>query len=88
MKLILIIKIINIIPLILFEPQQDSSYASMVGSNGDTNGGIVSASLTGAGGALADLLDLQSELTSLQKGLSEISQRTQLHYQKKVLRPY
>ncbi|XP_076032269.1 uncharacterized protein LOC143020029 isoform X3 [Oratosquilla oratoria] len=55
---------------------QDSHYGGAFSSNGDT--GIVSASLlTGAGGPIADLLDLQSELSSLQKGLSEISQRSQ-----------
>lgn len=55
---------------------QESSYGSLFGANGEP--GIVSASLTsGAGGAIADLLDLQSELSSLQRGLSEISKRTQ-----------
>ncbi|KAB7501763.1 hypothetical protein Anas_03557 [Armadillidium nasatum] len=55
---------------------KESSYGSLFGANGEP--GIVSASLTsGAGGAIADLLDLQSELSSLQRGLSEISKRTQ-----------
>lgn len=53
---------------------QESTLSGLFGTNGDS--GIVSASLTcGAGGAIADLLDLQSELSSLQKGLTEISQQ-------------
>ncbi|XP_068234950.1 protein disabled isoform X2 [Palaemon carinicauda] len=59
----------------------ESSFTGLYGSNGDS--GIVSASLTsGAGGAIADLLDLQSELSSLQKGLSEISQQRAQQNQK------
>lgn len=46
----------------------------------------MSASLTsGAGGAIADLLDLQSELSSLQKGLSELSQQRAQQNQKVLL---
>ncbi|CAL4139134.1 unnamed protein product [Meganyctiphanes norvegica] len=53
---------------------RESSFSGILGSES----GIVSASLTsGAGGAIADLLDLQSELTSLQKGLSQLSQQQQ-----------
>lgn len=64
--------------------RQDSSFGALFGSNGDS--GIVSASLTsGAGGAIADLLDLQSELSSLQKGLSEISQQRAQQNQKVLL---
>ncbi|KAK8740688.1 hypothetical protein OTU49_002656 [Cherax quadricarinatus] len=60
---------------------QESSFGGLFGSNGDS--GIVSASLTsGAGGAIADLLDLQSELSSLQKGLTEISQQRAQQNQK------
>ena len=59
---------------------QDSGFGGLFGSNGES--GIVSASLTsGAGGAIADLLDLQSELNSLQRGLSEINQRAQQQQQ-------
>nr|XP_045596136.1 protein disabled-like isoform X3 [Procambarus clarkii]XP_045596137.1 protein disabled-like isoform X3 [Procambarus clarkii] len=60
---------------------RESSFGGLFGSNGDS--GIVSASLTsGAGGAIADLLDLQSELSSLQKGLTEISQQRAQQNQK------
>ncbi|XP_042238476.1 protein disabled-like isoform X2 [Homarus americanus] len=60
---------------------RDPSFGGLFGSNGDS--GIVSASLTsGAGGAIADLLDLQSELSSLQKGLTEISQQRAQQNQK------
>ncbi|KAK8740691.1 hypothetical protein OTU49_002656 [Cherax quadricarinatus] len=63
---------------------QESSFGGLFGSNGDS--GIVSASLTsGAGGAIADLLDLQSELSSLQKGLTEISQQRAQQNQKVLL---
>ena len=59
---------------------QDSGFGGLFGTNGES--GIVSASLTsGAGGAIADLLDLQSELNSLQRGLSEINQRAQQQQQ-------
>ncbi|XP_050715568.1 protein disabled-like isoform X3 [Eriocheir sinensis] len=60
---------------------KESSLSGLFGTNGDS--GIVSASLTsGAGGAIADLLDLQSELSSLQKGLSELSQQRAQQNQK------
>ncbi|XP_071519056.1 uncharacterized protein Dab isoform X3 [Panulirus ornatus] len=60
---------------------KEASFGGLFGSNGDS--GIVSASLTsGAGGAIADLLDLQSELSSLQKGLTEISQQRAQQNQK------
>lgn len=65
-------------------PPQESSLSGLFGTNGDS--GIVSASLTsGAGGAIADLLDLQSELSSLQKGLSELSQQRAQQNQKVLL---
>lgn len=74
----------NIFIIILCYFPQEASFGGLFGSNGDS--GIVSASLTsGAGGAIADLLDLQSELSSLQKGLTEISQQRAQQNQKVLL---